>query len=64
MVKTRVLKISACNPMLRTISSTRPLQDIRAPMAKDSRHTRPLSLAATAQPKNFEQNATTVTAMR
>ena len=63
-VNTRVLSILACRPILSTMSSTSPLQDIRAPIANDSRQTSPFSLAATAQPKNLEQKATIVTATK
>jgi hypothetical protein len=50
--------------MLRTISSTKPLQDMSDPMEKDSRQTSPFNRAASAHPINLALNATIVTAMR
>ena len=57
MVKVLVLRIFACSPMFNTISSTRPLQDMSAPIVKDSRQTKPFSLAAREQPTNLAQKA-------
>src|SRR5690606_37496452 len=45
-----------------TISSTRPLQLIRTPIAMDSLHTSPFSRAPTVALKNFAKKAVTVTA--
>lgn len=63
-VNTRALKIFAWRPILRTISSTRPLQDMSDPIEKDSRQTSPFSRAASAHPRNLAVKATSVTAIR
>lgn len=53
----RVSRIPACNPTFKTISSTRPLQDIREPIAPDSRQLKPKKYAVIEHPRNLEKNA-------
>jgi len=47
--------------LTRTISSTKPLQLIKDPIAKHSRHNIPVNRAATVAPTNLEKKATAQT---
>ena len=47
--------------LTRTINSTRPLQLIKEPIAKHSRHSMPLKRAAAAAPTNLAKKATATT---
>ncbi len=60
MVKVRWLRILAWRPILRTISSTRPLQDMRAPMVKLSLQTILHERAARVPPTILPTKATVI----
>ena len=61
MVKVRVVSSFACRPILRTISSTNPLQLIKVPIVKLSLHNILLARAARVPPINLPKKAQAMT---